>query len=160
MDNQNVYINILINTLAKKSAVLDDLIDITLLQESYLKEAPQNMDSFEETLDNKSELINNLDQLDDGFEAVYERIKEELKSKKDLFQNEVLKLQELIRQVTGKSVKLQALEQQNKLKMEAYFSNKKQEIKNFKKSSQTASNYYKSMLDRHQGDSYFLDKKK
>ncbi|ROR31546.1 FlgN protein [Mobilisporobacter senegalensis] len=160
MDNQNVYINILINTLAKKSAVLDDLIDITLLQESYLKEAPQNMDSFEETLDNKSELINNLDQLDDGFEAVYERVKEELKSKKDLFQNEVLKLQELIRQVTNKGVKLQALEQQNKLKMEAYFLTKKQEIKNFKKSSQTASNYYKSMIDRPQGDSYFLDKKK
>lgn len=160
MDNQNVYINILINTLAKKSAVLDDLIDITLLQESYLKEAPQNMDSFEETLDNKSELINNLDQLDDGFEAVYERVKEELKSKKDLFQNEVLKLQELIRQATDKGVKLQALEQQNKLKMEAYFLTKKQEIKNFKKSSQTASNYYKSMIDRPQGDSYFLDKKK
>lgn len=160
MDNQNAYINILISTLTKKNVILDELINITLMQESYLKECPQKMESFEETLDNKAELINTLNQLDVGFESIYDRVNEELKLRKELYQNEILRLQEIIRQVTDKSIRLQALEQQNKVKMESYFSLKKLEIKNFKKSNQTASNYYKSMLDRHQGDSYFLDKKK
>lgn len=160
MDNDNTYMHILISTLTKKNLILDELINITKLQENYLKVVPQDMESFEVSLDAKEEIIDRLNQLDIGFESVYERVKEELQKKKDIYRDEILHLQELIRQVTDKSVKLQALEKHNKMQMEVYFSNKKQEIKNFKKSNQMASNYYKSMVDKHQGDSYFLDKKK
>lgn len=160
MDQQSTYINILLNTLSKKNLILDELIRITLLQESYLKASPQDMDSFESSIDEKLQVIDQLNQLDDGFEAVYERVREELEEKKDFFKDEILKLQKLIRQITEKSVKLQVLEQQNKVKMEAFLSSRKSEIRDFKKSSLTASNYYKSMIDSPQGDSYFLDKKK
>lgn len=160
MDNDNTYMHILISTLTKKILILDELINITKLQENYLKVSPQDLESFEVSLDAKAEIIDRLNQLDIGFESVYERVKEELQKKKDIYRDEILHLQELIRQITDKSVKLQALEKHNKMQMEVYFSNKKQEIKNFKKSNQMASNYYKSMVDKHQGDSYFLDKKK
>lgn len=160
MDTNHTYIKILINTLEKKSLVLDELYQLTLLQESILKSEEQNMDSFGQAIDRKDTLIESLGELDTGFENVYERVKIELSSNANSYREEVMQLQELIQQITDKGVKLQALELRNKSTMETYFSTKKKEVKDFKKNSQTASNYYKSMTDRPQGESFFLDKKK
>lgn len=160
MDNHSTYLKILISTLIKKNTILEDIIKITLLQEEYLKATPQDMDSFEKSLDTKSEFIERLNQLNDGFDKLYERVREELSTNKERYPKEIVELQDQIRNVTEKSVKLQALEQQNKRKMEVYFSSQKKEIKKFKKSNQTVTSYYKNMGDRPQGESYFLDKKK
>lgn len=160
MDNNHTYIKILRNTLEKKSLVLDELYQLTILQESILKSEDQNMDSFDQIIDQKAILIESLDELDAGFENIYERVKIELSSNANRYREEVLGLQELIQQITDKGVKLQASELRNKATMETYFNIKKREVKDFKKNSQTAANYYKSMADRPQGESYFLDKKK
>lgn len=159
MDN-NTYVYILIDTLLKKNSLLDNLIQTTLFQKECITEETPDMDQFEQTLSEKEMLIDQLNQLDDGFEAIYDHVKDEISNNKLKHKDDILKLQELIRQVTEKSTKLQTLELQNKGIIEFYFSNKKKEIKNFKRSSQTASNYYKNMSNQNQGESYFLDKKK
>lgn len=160
MDNNNTYIDILIGTLNRKNHILEEIIKLTMLQERYLNEPDMDMDFFDDTLEKKAELIRELDDLDDGFEAIYERVSEELKTRKENYKDKILKLQELIKEVTDKGIRLEALEQQNKLKIETYFSSKKQEIKEFKKSNESVANYYKSMTDNPQGESFFLDKKK
>lgn len=160
MDNNNTYIDILIGTLNRKNHILEEIIKLTMLQERYLNEPDMDMDFFDDTLEKKAELIRGLDDLDDGFEAIYERVSEELKTRKENYKDKILKLQELIKEVTDKGIRLEALEQQNKLKVETYFSSKKQEIKEFKKSNESVANYYKSMADNPQGESFFLDKKK
>lgn len=160
MDNNNTYIDILIGTLNRKNHILEEIIKLTMLQERYLNEPDMDMDFFDDTLEKKAELIRGLDDLDDGFEAIYERVSEELKTRKENYKDKILKLQELIKEVTDKGIRLEALEQQNKLKIETYFSSKKQEIKEFKKSNESVANYYKSMADNPQGESFFLDKKK
>jgi flagellar biosynthesis/type III secretory pathway chaperone len=159
MDN-NTYVYILIDTLLKKNSLLDNLIQTTLFQKECITEETPDMDQFEQTLSEKEILIDQLNQLDDGFEVIYDHVKDEISNNKLKHKDDILKLQELIRQVTEKSTKLQALELQNKSIIEFYFANKKKEIKNFKRSSQTASNYYKNMSNQNQGESYFLDKKK
>ena len=158
VDN-NTYLHILINTLTKKNNLLDNLIQITLFQTQDIDTPNFNVDEFNKTLSDKDMLIEQLIQLDDGFEKVYDHVKDEISSDKDRYKQEILQLQDLIKQITEKSVKLQTEELRNKVKIDTYFSTQKKEIKNFKISKQTVSNYYKSMPYKHQGQSYFLDKK-
>lgn len=154
------YIHILESTLSKKNDLLDELITITVLQEEYVNTAPFDMDQFEQTLPKKEFLIEQLNQLDEGFEKVYDHVKGQLNNNKNQFEQEILHLQDLIRQVTEKSVKIQALELENKSKLESYFVIKKKEIKDFKKNRQMANSYYKNAANQHHGESFFLDKKK
>jgi tRNA U55 pseudouridine synthase TruB len=158
--DKNTYINILSDTLVKKCKVLDYLIEITLKQEDFIDQETLDLDAFEQTLSEKEKLIEQLNQLDEGFERIYEHVSEEISKNKLEHKDQILFLQELIKQVSEKSVNLQIAEVENKGKLEIYFSARKKEIRNFKISSQTASNYYKNMANQYHGESYFLDKKK
>ena len=158
MDN-TTYVHILIDTLTKKNSLLDKLIQITTMQEEYITLTPPDIDNFETSLNEKETLIEKINELDEGFEKIYEHVKEEITSNKINHKEDILELQSLIKQVTEKSAKLQALEIRNKKSLEIFFSNKKKEIKDFKQSSKTASNYYKNMMNQQSGESYFLDKK-
>ncbi len=158
MDNA-IYVHILIDTLTKKNSLLDKLIQITTMQEEYITLTPPDIDNFETSLNEKETLIEKINELDEGFEKIYEHVKEEITSNKINHKEDILELQSLIKQVTEKSAKLQALEIRNKKSLEIFFSNKKKEIKDFKQSSKTASNYYKNMMNQQSGESYFLDKK-
>jgi FlgN protein. len=158
--DSKTYIHILTDTLVKKCTVLDDLIQITKLQDEYIGETPLVMDKFDQTLAEKESFIDKLNQLDAGFEKIYEHVREELSENPIAHKEQIKNLQELINLVTQKSTSLQSLELKNKHKLEIYFSNRKKDIKNFKVSNRTASNYYKNMTNTYQADSYFLDKKK
>lgn len=159
MDN-NTYVHILTDTLSKKNFLLDELIQITEMQERYITLTPPDMDNFETSLTDKEILIEKINQLDEGFEKIYEHVKDAIISNKLNHKETILELQNLIKQVTEKSTKLQILEIKNKKSFEIFFANKKKEIKDFKKSSETASNYYKNMMNQQLDESYFLDKKK
>ncbi|MDF2524743.1 MAG: hypothetical protein K0R31_2384 [Clostridiales bacterium] len=156
----NTYIHILTDTLVKKNAILDQLIQITLLQENYITLTPPDLEKFELTIPEKDVLIDRLNQLDIGFERIYERVRDELSNNRLYHKDEILGLQELIRQITEKSTRMQAAEMRNKNKIEIVFANRKKDIKNFKMSSKTVSNYYRNMSGQYPGESYFLDKKK
>ena len=159
MDNKT-YINILSDTLVKKISVLDELIQITKIQDEFISENPFHMDKFEDTLPRKEKLIQQLSQLDNGFERVYEHVKEELTIKNMNHKEQIIHLQELISEVMEKSTKLQTLEMKNKNRLDLYLIEKKKVIKDYKVNSKTASSYYKHMANQHSGQSYFLDKKK
>ena len=68
-------------------------------------------------------------------------------------------MQRLISEVTDIGVKIQALEQQNKRKLELYLSSKKGQIKNFNVNNRTVANYYKTMSAASRGEAYLMDKK-
>lgn len=155
-----IYINILQQSLVKKNDLLDRLIYVSSLQEEYTNNMPPQMDEFEQTLVEKDLLIEQLNQIDDGFEKVYEHVQQDIKLNRNKYKEEILQLQDLIKQITEKSVKLQTLELKNKSKLELYFLNRKKEIKNLKISNQTAFSYYKNMSNQNHDESYFLDKKK
>lgn len=163
MDNNKTYIHILINTLAKKNQILNELLSISELQKQYLSgniDDIEKINFFDETIEKKDNYIQQLTQLDDGFEAVYERVKEEIAINKMEHKQEILQLQDLIKEITNKNVKLQALEKQNKLKFDISIVNSKQEIKDYKKSNQSVAEYYKNMSNQFENESYFIDKKK
>lgn len=159
MDNKT-YVHILTDTLAKKNSLLEKLIQITVMQEEYITSTPPDIDNFEASLTEKEELIEKINELDEGFERIYGHVKDEIVSNRINYKEDILELQNLIKQVTEKSTNLQALEIKNKKSLEIFFANKKKEIKDFKKSSKTASSYYRNMMNQQLDESYFLDKKK
>lgn len=161
MDVNKTYMKILINTLEKKLFFLDGIMHETLIQEEILNEAQFDIEKYQASFDVKEDIIKNIFELDQGFDSIYDRIKEEITNNKSAYKEDIIKLQELINELTVISIKLQTLERKNKTKMELYFSRQKSEIKRMKISNKTALGYYKNMTDQHQeGQSYFIDKKK
>lgn len=162
VENPNtVYMKILVDTLRKKKEILEFLTELTKEQENILKSSRFSMEQFEEAMERKGKLIDNLNQLDDGFEAFYKRLEAVLPVEKENHREELLEAQKLIGKITDMSISLQALEARNKESFARRLTEQKQEIKSFKNSSQTAEKYYQHMSNQHQeGQSYFLDKKK
>ena len=159
MDNQT-YIDVLKDSLEKKVMVLDKLLEKTLSQEKIISTSPFDNEEFDQAYEDKEVLINQLSELDEGFEQIYDHVKGILSTNKLDHKDDIIQLQSLIRQITDKSTELQAIEIKNKKKLDVIFTNRKKEIKDYKINSQTASSYYKNMADQHQGQSYFYDKKK
>lgn len=157
----NTYIKILLDSMKKKERIMQYLLGETKEQKQILLVEPFDIDNFEKSMERKELLIEQLNQLDDGFEIMYQRVKEELSKKRETYQTEIIELKKLISSVTDIGVKIQALEQRNKRSMEQCLIKQKQEIKQVKISNQTATKYYNNMANQYQNNqSYFLDRKK
>lgn len=158
--DKSTYIHILADTLIKKNVLLDNLLRITDLQVKYLNTVPPEMEKFEQAMGEKDDYIEQINQIDEGFEMIYLHVQEELNTKRIEHKEQIEELQELIRQITDKSAKIQGVEMRNRNWLETYFQEKRKEIKNLKISNRTVTNYYKNMQNSLAGESFFLDKKK
>ena len=156
---KETYLALLEDSLIKKSSILDQLMELTKEQEMIIRAESINEERFNYIIDQKEVLIEKLLSFDNGFEQIYQHIKDELSKNKDRYQKEIQRLQELIAGITDKSVALQAAERRNKVKLDAYLATKKESIRSFKISNQTATNYYKNLTGQHQGQAYFFDQK-
>ncbi len=159
-ESDKTYIGMLTDILERKNRILQDLIQETGKQKELLDEPEMKMDEFEAILPQKAAMIKKLENTDRGFNSLYTKVKAELHINKEKHKDEITYMQELIREITDKSVRLRAMEQSNKNKLEIYLSRKHKEFRDFRISSKTASSYYKNMPGKHQGESVFLDKKK
>lgn len=142
-----------------KDEVLTEIYKETREQEAILDTDPFSEEAFDETLERKGGLIEKISQYDQGFEQIFARIKDEVIANKGRYRAQVEDMQHLIGEVTQKAMRIQAVEQKNKVKLEVYFNNRRQQIKNFNVSNRTVSNYYKAMSSGGKADAYFMDKK-
>ncbi|RDU21897.1 flagellar export chaperone FlgN [Anaerosacchariphilus polymeriproducens] len=157
---KNKYVIILIESLQKKIKVLDAIIEKNKEQKEIIKVDMMDTDQFENNIQEKAKLIDELNLLDEGFESIYNRVKEELTEKKDLYQKEIKTLQGLIGEITGKVMEIQAQEERNKSTIIQQFGKMRTKIKKSKASKNAALNYYKSMNKLTISDPQFLDRKK
>lgn len=160
MKNQIIYTHILIESLKKKKEALEDILKFTKSQETVLAQENFDEDLFDDLIDKKQKCIVVINKLDEGFELTFERVKTELGENKEMFKNEILDLQQLIRQVTELSNQIQVLESRNKLAFENKMKAKKENIKMARLSSKSVNEYYKNVANAYIGESIFLDKKK
>ena len=154
------YIQLLIDSLGKKHEILDELMGITSSQQAIIDSDGFDEDEFLKTIDLKEEKIKSLEELDRGFEMVYDRIRDELNDNRKEYSAQITSLKELVTAVTDLSVKLQALEKRNKSKLESILINKRKNIRTARLSNETVANYYKTMSGKPEAQSYFYDKKK
>lgn len=158
METQN-YLQIMIDSLIKKRDILKKIVDYNIEQEQILKEEEFNGDKFQNNMECKSECIDKLNRLDEGFRMVYDRVKEDVQMYKQNYKQDIEKLQSLIREVTSLSATIQAQESRNKLQVERRFRQLRDETKTAKRSMSMANQYYKNM-SRVSVEPQFMDKKK
>ena len=157
---QVTYVRILLDTLDRKQKILKEIYAVTKRQELLLKETSEQTEGLDQCIDQKSKCLEVLNQLDDGFEALYKKVREELQNNPGKFQPEIEKLQGYIRGIMDLSVSIQALEQRNKLAMERYFLRHRKNIQTYRSSRQKVNTYYNTMAKFNPHQSFFMDQKK
>ena len=160
MDAVYTYINVLVDTLQKKKKVLESIFAVTNQQKEILQNSKFDDEAFQKTINYKELLLGELEQLDKGFEQVYDRVALAMKHNKNLYKEEILNAQQLIQEIMDFSVSIRVLEEQNKERFPIAMTEKRKQIGGIRNSSKMVTNYYKNMPNIHQaGQSYFLDKK-
>ena len=108
------YIGIMIESLRRKKDVLTDILKLSEEQSLLLDDPNLEPDTFEKNVNRKAALIDKLEQLDTGFESLYDKVKEELESNRDIHKEQIRQMQELIRALTELNMQIQATEARNK----------------------------------------------
>lgn len=153
------YIAVLIQSLEKKSELLDKIIAKNKEQKYLFEDEGSDPDRLEENMQEKSGFIDQLNELDEGFQQIYDRIKSALQKDKESYKEEIRIMQGLITEITEKSTTVQAQEQRNRALAEKRFASVKKGIRKARTSNQAASRYYKNMANLNVVESQFLDEK-
>ena len=157
---QATYIDIMIQSLNKKLLVLDKIIEANKAQKEVLEDDRAEVDAFDKIVEEKAALIEQLQQLDSGFEKLFDRVQEELQTNKEAHAESIKTMQNCIRRVTDKSMEIQAQEARNKDLMVRKFAFVKDTAKTVRTNSKVASQYYKNMMNLNYIDPQFMDNKK
>lgn len=156
----NLYINILIESLEKKIRILDSIILANQEQREGLEDPNLDPDDFDRLVEKKAEYIAQLEQLDNGFEELFARVREELNVNREKYKEEIHTMQGLIRKITDKSLMIERQEAQNKELMEQKFAAVRSQAREVRKSQKIVNQYYKNMMKSNYLDPQFMDDKK
>lgn len=154
------YLQVLEQSLYKKSDVLSRIQEVCIRQELLLKAEEVSAEDFDASIDEKQLLIEELEKLDEGFESLYGHVKEQLLTDKERYRHQIGQLQELITKVTEKSVAIQTQEARNNKLAKSYFTIERKNIQKNRTTSKAALNYYKNMNNSQAIPPQFMDKKK
>lgn len=154
------YIMILLQDLKKKNLVLDRIINANQRQKESLEDPNLAPEDFDKLVEEKAQLIEELERLDSGFEQIYARVKEELQGNKDAYKDEIRQMQKLIRELTDKSATIQTGELRNKELMQKKFSEVKKQVREIRASQKVVNQYYRNMMKSNYIDPQFMDNKK
>ena len=160
MSKNETYVDVLVTSLRKKIEILEKLDVIIEEQEQLLKKTKVEIDEVDENHKQKENLLDELEKADIGFEKVFQRVKEEITDNKYQYETQIKEMQVYIKKITDLTVKLQAQEIRNKQLMEIFFKNKKNEVRIFNQNNRSTEKYNRHMVNRVNGQSYFMDSKK
>lgn len=164
MENTVIYVTVLSDTLKKKMDILKKILLLTKEQNTILSEKDidkVDVDGFDIVVEKKGKLLEQMQELDKGFDSVYKKVGLFLSENKEQYKSQILEMQNLIRSITDTGMELESLEQQNKTKFNNYIRNKRHAINDFKQSNRVATSYYQNMSNQHrEWQSHFLDQKK
>lgn len=140
MENQ---LTILSESLEKKRQVLLEIQKYNKRQEEIFTSEEVDMDGFDAAVEEKGRLIEKLTKLDNGFELLYERLKEQLQNGRAQYAEQIRQIQQQIEVLTELSVTVQAQEKRNKMLIEQYFAKQRIGLREKRTVSKAAYDYYK-----------------
>ena len=155
MDTQN-YVDIMIDSLVKKEELLKQIVDYNEAQQTIVTAPEFKEEAFEKNVADKGEVVEKILQLDEGFNSVFNRIKEELQNNKKKYAKDIERLKTLVASVTELGVRIQAQELRNKQLVEKRFAQMRKELSQAKRTTSTANAYYKNVNNLNQYESHFL----
>lgn len=153
------YIDILQQSLQKKIQVLQEIYRLSLDQMELLRNPELTPEEFEQNIEEKSQCIETLQRLDEGFDELYQRVQMELHSNKEAYRNEILAMKQCIRDITNLSMDIQTTEARNKELATQKFAAIKQQVKQVRSSKNILSEYHRNMTQTNYIDPQFMDNK-
>lgn len=155
------YLEMMADSLTRKIAILKEMEKINAEQKVLFEQGDaMDDDAFDASVDRKGELIDEIDKLNDGFTALFEKVKEEIGENREPYAAQIRDLQVKIREITELSNSVQAQEARNKAIADRYFDEARGRLKEGKKSSNTAMLYYRTMSKSANVQPQFFDNKK
>ena len=154
------YMTLMIDSVMKKRGLLIEIQKVNEKQTELLKAETFEQEAFDGTMKEKGKLIEKLDGLDEGFDSLYQRIREELNSNKSLYRDEIAKMQALIKDISEKSVAIQVAEQRNKAVLGQIYRKENEKLKQIRNSRRVMKDYYNSMNQLNYIAPQFMDRKK
>jgi len=153
-----VYVSMMVDALKRKKDILEVLLEKTRQQEILLRSEELNIESFNAIINEKGDGIDEINTIDEGFDALFRQVKKEITADRLSYKQEIEEMQELIAKVSELGVQIQALEHQNSERFKMYLSRQRKTIHDFYVNNRTASNYYQNMANVHKPEqSYFFD---
>lgn len=153
------YVSALVQGLEKKLTILHQIMDYSKEQKLLLQEENLDPDDLDRNMENKANLIEELEQLDKGFEQVYERVKEALAENITAYRPQVKRMQELIGQISAMSALIQREEAENKELAQQKFAKVKKQVREVKAGRKAVNQYYQNMMKLNYVDPQFVDTK-
>ncbi len=154
------YIDILLESLEKKIRILKKIEKLNQEQTEILKTEPLQFKEFDKKVEEKGMQIEELTKLDNGFDSIYSRVREQLVANKEQYTDEIVRMKKMITIIMDYSVSIQAQESRNKVMVEQAFKNERKKSKKSKISAKVSLNYYKNMSKTNYIDPQFLDQHK
>ncbi len=94
----DTYLDMLRDSLKKKLDILNRIMDYQKKESDMLK-GSMDMEAFDKSINDKVALAESIDSLDDGFEQVYDRIRQEMIGNKEKYAVQIKELQDLIAEI-------------------------------------------------------------
>ncbi len=147
-------------SLIRKLEVMKKIREENARQKELLSD-PEHLDieAFDKTLDVKGDYIDQLLSLDEGLQSLYDRGKKEVGDKKDLYAEQIKRMQVLIHEITDASATIEVEERRNKALAESSFNSVRAHMNQGRQSSAVAFNYYQTMNNFKNVPPQFMDKK-
>ncbi len=153
------YLDMLQDSLRRKLEILDKIMTCQKEESDMLKGGSMDRDVFDRSMTEKVELAESIDSLDDGFEKVYDRIREEMIAHKEGYVNQIRALQNMISEISEKNVLIQAEENRIRLEVENYAKRESAALRQRRDNGKAARSYYNNMKKLNYVGSQFMDKK-
>lgn len=154
------YVVMLRESLQKKVSLLRDIIILNDEQKFILEDEGSDPDDFQKNVDKKDALVSEIVALDDGFESIFKKVEREFSINKEAYRDEILRMQDLIREITDLSERVKKQERINSDLARVKFSSIKAQVKKVRQSQKAVNNYYRNMMKANYYDPQFYDNKK
>lgn len=139
---------------------MDNILLASKEQEKLANSTEFDSERFDELFDQKDVLLKEMGELDQGFDATFSRIRDELLDNKEKYRDEILQLQQLIRATVDHGAEIAATESRTKDSLGNVMKRQKQDLAKRKVSSKTVMDYYKSSSQLNHVEPFFMDQKK
>jgi hypothetical protein len=153
-------LDMLEESLVRKLGIMKQIQEENARQKELLSD-PGHLEvaEFDKTLDVKGELIDKLLELDEGFQALFDRVKQEVGDHKEHYAEQIRRMQNLIHDISDASASIEVEERRNKAMAENYFSVARSRMNQGRQTSAAAFNYYQTMNNFKNIPPQFMDQK-
>lgn len=114
LDETRVQLKILLDLLYKKKSILEQILTITENQFLIIHSDEKNMGFLDEMVKEKSHLIDKVNEIDEHFLNLYNKISFQIKKNADLYKDIIKKLQERIKDISDTDAKIKIQEEKNR----------------------------------------------